>query len=181
MSATSLKLHYEPQFCICKFMDRTGTHVVFSCMCTAHCLTLTRVMRLVRRTTTLSFLYRILLIFVLLYLQLVNWLSQENRMAHLSTFLPFFLHFWMLLKTTPHMSASGSPAWTQHLPLQPGAAGRQSNSGASRWVGPGWWPEGGAATWSWSSSSCSTTSSSSIASIATSAGQHTGYGTPMMG
>ena len=105
MSATSLKLRYEPQFGICIFMDRTGSQVVFSCMCTTHCLTVTRVMSWVRRTTTLSFPYRILLIFVLPYLQLVNRLSQENLMAHLSTFLSFFLHFLMLLKTTPNMSA----------------------------------------------------------------------------
>jgi len=91
MSATSFKLDYEPQFGICIFMDRTGSQVVFRCMCTAHCLTLTRVMSWVRRTTTLSFPYRILLIFVLPYLQLVNRLSQENLMAHLSTFLPALL------------------------------------------------------------------------------------------
>ena len=60
-------------------------------MCTAHCLTLTHVMSWGRRTTTLSFPYRILLIFVLPYLQLVNRLSQENLMAHLSTFLPTLL------------------------------------------------------------------------------------------
>jgi hypothetical protein len=60
-------------------------------MCTASCLTSTRVMSWVKRTATLSFPYRILLIFVLAYLQLVNRLSQENLMAHLSTFLPALL------------------------------------------------------------------------------------------
>jgi len=60
-------------------------------MCTAHCLILTRVMSWVRHTTTLSFPYRILLIYVLPYLQLVNRLSQENLMAYLSTFLPAVL------------------------------------------------------------------------------------------
>ena len=91
MSATSLKLHYEPQFGICIFMDRTGSQVVFSCMCTAHCLTLARVMSWVRCTSTLSFPSPLLLFFVLPYLQLVNRLSQENLMAHLSTFLPALL------------------------------------------------------------------------------------------
>jgi len=91
MSATSLKLHYEPQFGICIFMDRTGSQVVFSCMCTAHCLTLARVMSWVRCTATLSFTSPLLLFFVLPYLQLVNRLSQENLMAHLSTFLPALL------------------------------------------------------------------------------------------
>ena len=59
-----------------------------------------------------------------------------------------------------------SPAQTQHGPLRPGAVGWQGNGGTSRWVGPGWWQEGGAAT-------CSRSSSSSS--------QHAWYGTPMMG
>jgi len=91
MSATSLKLHYKPQFGIYIFMDRTGSQVVFSCMCTAHCLTLARVMSWVRCTATLSFPSPLLLFFVLPYLQLVNRLSQENLMAYLSTFLPAVL------------------------------------------------------------------------------------------
>ena len=72
-------------------MDRTGSQVVFSCTCTAHCLALTRVMSWVRCTATLSFPSPLLLFFVLPYLQLVNRLSQENLMAHLSTFLPALL------------------------------------------------------------------------------------------
>ena len=60
-------------------------------MCTTHCLTLARVMSWVRCTATLSFPSPLLLFFVLPYLQLVNRLSQENLMAHLSTFLPALL------------------------------------------------------------------------------------------
>ena len=92
VSATNLKLDYQPQFGICKFVDRTGSQVVFSCMCTAHCLILARVMSWVRCTATLSFPSPLLLFFVLPYLQLVNRLSQENLMAHLSTFLPALLN-----------------------------------------------------------------------------------------
>ena len=86
MSATSLKLHYEPQFGICIFMDRTGSQVVFRCMCTAHCLTLTHVMSWVRRTTTLSFPYRILLIFVFAACELI--VTGNPHMGNESTFLP---------------------------------------------------------------------------------------------
>jgi len=50
--------------------------------------------------------------------------------------------------------------------VRPGAAGRPGHGGASRWVSPGWWREGGVATWSWSSSNWS---------IAKSASQHAGY------
>ena len=62
--------------------------------------------------------------------------------------------------------AGASQARTQHGLLQPGATGRQGRMGTLRWVSPGWWREGGAATCSWSSLSSST---------ATSAGQHGGY------
>ncbi|RLM65637.1 hypothetical protein C2845_PM16G07360 [Panicum miliaceum] len=67
----------------------------------------------------------------------------------------------------------GIPARTQHGPWRPGAAGGQGHGAASRWVGPGWWRESGAATCS-RSSSCSSTISSS--STTTSPGQHAGYG-----
>ena len=89
MSATSLKLHYEPQFGICIFMDRIGSQVVFRCMCTAHCLTLTRVMSWVRRTTTLSFPYRILLIFVFAACESI--VTGNPHMGNESTFLPALL------------------------------------------------------------------------------------------
>jgi len=89
MSATSLKLHYEPQFGICIFMDRTGSQVVFRCMCTAHCLTLTHVMSWVRRTTTLSFPYRILLIFVFAACESI--VTGNPHMGNESTFLPALL------------------------------------------------------------------------------------------
>ena len=89
MSATSLKLHYKPQFGICIFMDRTGSQVVFSCMCTAHYLTLTRVLSWVRRTATLSFAYRILLIFVFAACESI--VTGNPHMGNESTFLPALL------------------------------------------------------------------------------------------
>jgi hypothetical protein len=89
MSATSLKVHYEPQFGICIFMNRTRSQVVFSCMCTAHCLTVTRVMSWVRRTTTLSFPYRILLIFVFAACESI--VTGNPHMGNESTFLPALL------------------------------------------------------------------------------------------
>jgi len=89
MSATSLKVHYEPQFGICIFMNRTRSQAVFSCMCTAHCLTVTRVMSWVRRTTTLSFPYRILLIFVFAACESI--VTGNPHMGIESTFLPALL------------------------------------------------------------------------------------------
>ena len=169
MSATSLKLHYEPQFGICIFMDRIGSQVVFRCMCTAHCLTLTHVMSSVRRTTTLSFPYRILLIFVFAACESI--VTGNPHMGNESTFLPALMDafknqssYGARLEFQCTVAWSGqcwclgrhnSPARTQHGPLRPRAVGRQGNGGTSRWVGPGWWQEGGAATCSRSSSSSS--------------------------
>ena len=70
-------------------MDRTGSQVVFSCTCTAHCLALTHVMSWVRRTTTLSFPYHILLIFVFAACESI--VTGNPHMGNESTFLPALL------------------------------------------------------------------------------------------
>ena len=89
LSATSLKLHCEPQSGICIFMDRTGSqveqHVYNSLSYFDPCY------ELGETYNYLIFPISHIANNLCSYLQLVNCLSQENLMAHLSTFLPALL------------------------------------------------------------------------------------------